>query len=422
MREGQARERVQREPLARDRRHVGQVGEVPRAPGRGERVAHRAEPREVARLLRRARASSSGGRTVLRRLESVGRSLLRRRLLRRRRRRPPSVGSLRSHVRFLLGWSSSSSSRGGGFLSPPRVRRRGERGAGLREEEAHAHGVSRVAAVDVAQRVRAVLSGEGPRGRARRFRVRFRSVAGGFFVRVFVLAAVLLRGGRSEGSGFGFVREGFLGDEDEIVVVEPRHGVLAEDEPHDVEPVDAVGSEHRADVAAPRLLLVPARDLRRALLQDERLEHVEVLVHARERPRDVAQSAAAAARRPPVAAGAGEQPVVVPREHLLLQAGEVRRLLLGRQRHGGSNARDTRGGGGERAAGAAGALAGGGRRVMRRPGSEARARTRRRARRGGTERAIGRIATGGAGRRGNVHEPRARASDERSRPTRRDDE
>ena len=75
------------------------------------------------------------------------------------------------------------------------------------------------------------------------------------------------------------------------------------------------------------------RDLRRALLQDERLEHVEVLVHARERPRDVAQSAAAA---PTPRGGGREQPVVVPREHLLLQAGEVRRLLLGRQRHGGS--------------------------------------------------------------------------------------
>ena len=122
----------------------------------------------------------------------------------------------------------------------------------------------------------------------------------------------------------------FFFREDEVVVSKLSHGLLAEDELDDVKAVDALGAEHSGDVGRPRVALLAPAHLRRALLEHERLEHVEVLVDRREGLRDLAKG--------PARGGAGvvlaTHAVVIPGEYFLLEAGQVRGLLLGGERHG----------------------------------------------------------------------------------------
>ena len=190
---------------------------------------------------------------------------------------------------------------------------------GFGEVKTNAHHVSRIAAVDVAERVDATKTVLGVRGVLLRVVSRFVFAVFDAFVVAFVVVVLVLIGGG--------VR---LGDEDEVVVVELGHGLLAEDELHDVESFAALAAEHRADGARVDILLVAADELRGALLEHQGLEDVEVLRDARERVGHLAKGAAAGRAGVVLAAHA----VVVPRQHLLLQPGEVRRLLLRGERHG----------------------------------------------------------------------------------------
>ena len=98
-----------------------------------------------------------------------------------------------------------------------------------------------------------------------------------------------------------------------------------------MEAVESFGREHGADVGRARVAFLSAAHLRRALLEHERLEDVEVLVDGCEGFRDFAQGPPRGGARVVLAAHA----VVVPRQDLLLEAGQMRRLLLGGERHPG---------------------------------------------------------------------------------------
>ena len=311
MRERQRGERSERQPLARDGGHVGEVRQVPRGFRRRQSVANRAEPNEI--LLGFAILMSLFVFVFVR------------------------VGFFASlnHRRFPSDRLSRQKSRRDG-----RTHRRGRLG----QEKTHAHHVPAVPSVHVPKRVDVVqtlgVTGRRVIDRGRGFKCGLRL---GFRV-VFRLGVDV----RGVGVGVASIRRAFrkrlvgirLAHEDQVVVVEPRHGVLAQNELHDVEPVHARATEHRADRApagTPRLFFVPARYLRRALLQNQRLEHVEVLVHGGEGLRHVAQSSLTRRVRARLPVVHGE---VVPRKHLLLQTRQVRGLLLRGERHGDNSAEE----------------------------------------------------------------------------------
>ena len=305
VRERQRGERAQRQPLARDGGHVGEVRQVPRRFRRRQRVANGAEPNEIL----------------------LGFAILN--------------GSVRMLCAFTVFAPFPSfdvfSVRGRTIRRATRGKRRGR----LRQIQTHAHHVPAVPPVHVPQRVDVVQTldrvavrviDDGRHtcrrlaaGRSRRVSRRRR------LLRVVVVVVQISAGLRKRLFGIR------LAHEDHVVVVEAGHLFLAQDELHDVEPIHALARKHRPDrgrvvSGRSRLLLVPAaRDLRRALLQHQRLEHVEVFRDGRERLRDVAQSAPTRGVRARLAVVHGE---VVPGKHLLLQPGQVRGLLLRGERHG----------------------------------------------------------------------------------------
>eukprot|EP00982_Pelagococcus_subviridis_P014347 31322-Pelagococcus_subviridis.AAC.1 len=242
----------------------------------------------------------------------------------------------------------------------PRARAQPRCIRGVREEEPHADAFLSLLGVDEPERVRApplavVVGREGVGGalirRARRARqerrvgvvvredrgalcarlallifllLRVVAVAAFFLVLFLVLVVVV------ELLVFERVK---LAQEKHVVVAKFSRRLLPQREPHDVEPVHALALLHRADHRRPLILVVVRPpQLRRALLQHERLEHVYVLVDGGEGLRHLTERSVPRGLHRVLLLGRAYA-VVVPRQDLLLEPREVRRLLLGRERH-----------------------------------------------------------------------------------------